>query len=195
MKHGRGSQALRLTALLGACAALLACTATTEIRRPCCYTGDVTLARLADVHLVLDDGTRMPFETAFPGFEPEKGFFTTTFPDPRIDIARVSYASLVPVLPLYDANEDGWLQYPELTVLIIREAALGMGHAVAHVAVDSRVSALSTSAADFGGLMQYVKRNESSMNETARQIFTDLERVGQDWMLRGSESDNDVWIF
>ena len=38
--------------------------------------------------------------------------------------------------------------------------------------------------------MEYVKRNEAAMSEQARQIFNDLERVGQDWLLRGSENGN-----
>jgi hypothetical protein len=180
--------------LLGACAALLACASSTDIRKPCCYTGDVTLAKLASVHLVLKDGTQLPFETAFVGFESQTGLFTTTFPDRKISIAQVTYASLIPVLPVYDANEDGWLQTPELTVLYIREAAIGMGHEVDYIGVNPRVSALTTSAGDFGGLMEYVKGNEAAMSEQARQIFSDLERVGEDWLRRGSENSDSIWV-
>ncbi len=188
MNHDRVGSRLRLSLLLAACATLVACTSSTEIRTPCCYTGDVTLAKLESVYLVLKDDREIPFETVFVGFESQTGIFTTTFPDRRIDIARVVYASLAAVLPAYDANGDGWIQTPELTVLYIHEAAIGMGHEVEYIGVNPKVSALSTSAADFGGLMEYVKRNEAAMSEQARQIFTDLDRVGQDWLLRGSEN-------
>ncbi len=190
MNHDRVGSRLRLSLLLAACAALVACTSSTEIRTPCCYTGDVTLAKLESVYLVLKDDRKIPFETVFVGFESQTGIFTTTFPDRRINIARVTYASLAAVLPAYDANGDGWLQTPELTVLYIREAAIGTGHEVDYISVNPKVSALSTSAADFGGLLEYVKRNEAAMSEQARQIFSDLERVGQDWLLRGSENGN-----
>ncbi len=190
MKHDRVGSRLRPPLLLAACAALVACTSSTEIRAPCCYTGDVTLAKLESVYLVLTDARKMPFKTVFVGFESQTGIVTTTFPDRNIDIALVTYASLVPVLPAYDANGDGFLQIPEFTVLYIREAAIGMGHEVDYIGVNPKVSALSTSAADFGGLLEYVKRNEAAMSEQARQIFSDLDRVGQDWVLRGSENGN-----
>ncbi len=188
MKRARVGSRLRLSLQLAACAALSACISTTDIPTPCCYIGDVTLAKLESVYFVMTDARKMPFETVFVGFEPQTGIFTTTFPDQRIDIAQVTYASLAAVLPAYDANGNGLVEIQELTVLYIREGAIGLGHEVDYIGVNPKVSALSTSAADFGGLLEYVKRNKAAMSEQARQIFNDVEQVGQDWLLRGSEN-------
>ena len=166
---------------------LTACASVYEPRPPCCYTGDYKLAHASDVYLALEDGQRLGFHQAFPGYAPETGLFQTAFPFLELEIARVTYAALLPVLPQYDANGDGRIQEPELTVLYIREAALGLGHNVAHVGTNPRTDALVLPGSESGGLVRYVKSRLAQMTPEARAVFRDLVMVGQDLRLEGSE--------
>lgn len=177
---------LAVTVLLSL--ALSACAgASYEPRPPCCYSGDYTLARSSDVYLALDNGQRLSFPQAFPGYTPETGFFQSAFPFIETDIALVTYASLQPVLPQYDANGDGRIQEPELTVLYIREAALGLGHNVNHVGTNPRTDALVLPSNEASGLVRYVKSRLSQMTPESQAVFRELVMVGQDQRLKGSE--------
>lgn len=168
---------------------LSACAATTEPQPPCCYLGDVSLGHVHDLYLGLDDGRRLAFSEAFPGYSARTGFFTTSFPFRRVDIAQITYAALLPVLPQYDANGDGRLEEPELTVLYIREAALGVGHDVRHVGMNDRVDALVLPAGEVGGLVRYVNTHLDQMTPAAQNIFQKLKLVGRDQRRQGSEND------
>ena len=88
-------------------AAWLAGCATTAVVPPCCYVGEVTMARLGQVEVVNRDGSRLPVGEALPGWSPDPRFVTRAPPFPRADIAQVVLQSLTPVLPLYDANRNG----------------------------------------------------------------------------------------
>jgi hypothetical protein len=169
--------------------ALSACGTTTEPLAPCCYVGEVTLARASDVYLELEDGRKTSFSRAFPGFEPQSGMFTTAFPFRTVAISDVLYAALLPVLPQYDANGDGRIQSPELTVLYIREAALGLGHGVRYVGVNPRVDALVLSKSETGALVRYVNDNRHRMTPAAQTVFRELDLVGLDLRQKGSEND------
>ncbi len=185
-KRSRSFPRLAVIALLPL--ALSACAGPAyEPRPPCCYSGDYTLARASDVYLALDNGQRLSFPQAFSGYAPETGFFQSAFPFIETDIALVTYASLQPVLPQYDANGDGRIQEPELTVLYIREAALGLGHNVNHVGTNPRTDALVLSANEAAGLVRFVKSRLSQMTPEAQAIFRELVMVGQDQRLKGSE--------
>jgi hypothetical protein len=169
---------------------LAGCAGTTAVVPPCCYVGEVTLARLEQVDVVLHDGSRIPVPQALPGYTPEPGLITRPLPFDHADIALVVYQTLRPVLPLYDANRDGFLEGPELTVLYLREAALGLGHDVDHLAVDGRrVRALQTATADIGGLMRFVAANQSRMKPEQRAVFRDLPRLGRDLLLHPDGPD------
>jgi hypothetical protein len=177
---------------------LAGCAGSSAIVEPCCYVGaEVTLAHLEEVELVERDGTRIPLPEAFPGFAPEPGPVTTSLPFRKADIARVVYQSLRPVLPLYDANRDGHMEAQELTVLYIREAALGLGYDVDHLTVDGRrVQALQTSAADIGGLIRVVAANEHRMGPEQQAVFRDLRRLGRDLLTHPDGPDGpDLRIF
>ena len=168
---------------------LSSCASTTEPVPPCCYTGDVALAHVRDVQLALSDGNKVGFTQAFPGYEAQSGVFTTAFPFNKVEIAQVTYGALRPVLPQYDANGNGRLEQPELTVLYIREAALGLGLGVDYVAANERVDALVLSAGESGGLVRYVDGNLERMTPAARDIFKKLKMVGLDIRSKGSEND------
>lgn len=172
---------------------LTACAGVYEPRQPCCYTGDYQLARVSDVYLALENGQRLAFHQAFPGYAPETGLFQTAFPFLELEISRVTYAALLPVLPQYDANGDGRIQEPELTVLYIREAALGLGHNVAHVGTNPRTDALVLPSSESGGLVRYVKSRLPQMTPESRAVFRELVMAGQDLRLKGSEgADKEV---
>jgi hypothetical protein len=148
----------------------------------------MTSAHLGDVYLATADGKRLEFPAVFKGFEPQTGFLTTALPFRKVAVADIIYEAVAPAAKYYDANanNNGWLEGPELLVLFIRESAIGLGHPVDHVGVNPRINALATSPGDTGGLMEFVKRNSSSMSEDARKIFRDIERIGIDRRSRGS---------
>ncbi len=188
---GNSSFALGARAGIGALmmVTLVSCASTSEPLTPCCYTGNFALAHVEDVKLALTDGKEMGFRQAFPGYESQPGPFTTAFPFRKVEIARVTHAALRPVLPQYDANDNGNLEEPELTVLYIREAALGLGLNVDHVATSDRADALILSPGETGGLVRYVNANLDRMAPSQKDIFKKLELVGRELRNRGSEND------
>jgi hypothetical protein len=168
---------------------LSSCASTTEPVDPCCYKGEYQLAHVRDLNLVLADGSTVSFSQAFPGYQAQSGVFTTAFPFREVRISDVTYGALRPVLPQYDANQNAMLQEPELSVLYIREAALGLGLNVDHLATGNRVDALVLSTSEIGGLVRYVNDNLRGMTPEAQRIFGELALVGIDQRSRGSEND------
>jgi hypothetical protein len=130
---------------------------------------------------------RLAFRDVFKGFEPQTGFLTNPLPFRKIAVADVIYEAAQPVAAYYDsnANNNGYLEGPELLVLYIRESAIGLGHSVDYLGVNPRFNALATSAADTGGLMAFVKKNKTTMTGHAQRIFQDLEQIGLDRRNRG----------
>lgn len=185
-RQGRNRRTGPLLAVFGSLI-LTACAAGYEPTPPCCYTGDYKLAHVSDLYLALENGQRLDFAQAFPGYAPEDGLIQSSFPFIEVEISRVTYAALLPVLPQYDANGDGLIQEPELTVLYIREAALGLGHNVSHIGTNPRTDALVLSDHEAGGLVRYVKSHLSSMTPESQAVFRELVMVGQDLRLEGSE--------
>jgi hypothetical protein len=163
------------------------CGSSSDITQPTTYVGDITSARLEELYLATSDGKKLSFGEVFTGFEPETGFLTDSLPFPKVAVTDVIYDAAKPVAEYYDskANDNGYLEGPELLVLYIRESAIGLGHPVDHIGVNPRVDALATSNADTGGLMAFVKKNKSGMTKNAQAIFGDIERIGLDWRSRG----------
>ena len=178
------------TASLPGLAMLLlgACVGSTSLVKNCCYQGNAALVHLDKVQFVAPDGAVATLSDIYPGFEIQDRFATNSFPFRKVRYAEISYDSLAVLMPLYDANKNGLLEEPELTVLYIREGALGMGHKVDHLAVDgNRVDAITTSRADEGGLMIYLDARKDGLTPEVQAEFRDLERVGLDLVQRGSE--------
>ena len=178
------------TAGLLSMAALLlsACVGSTSLIKNCCYEGNAALVHLDKVQFVAPDGAVSALTDIYPGFEIQDSFATNSFPFRKVRYARITYDSLAVLMPLYDANKNGLLEEPELTVLYLREGALGMGHKVDHLAVDGkRVNAITTSRADEGGLMIYLDARMEALTPEVQAEFRDLERVGLDIVQRGSE--------
>lgn len=167
---------------------LAACGGSTALNKHCCYIGDAALAHVDRVEFVAPDGSVSKFADIYPGFESQDSFVTTPFPFRKADNGQIVYDSLVWIANLYDANKNGFLEEPEITVLYLREGAIGMGHKVDHLAIDGkRVDALTTSASDVGGLMRYLKARQDTLTPEVQAEFRDMERLGQDIKLRGSE--------
>jgi hypothetical protein len=167
---------------------LLSACSTTSLVADCCYDGEAALTRIEGVDLVMADGTSRPFTDVYAGFEPQSGTFTKPFDFRKVRFSLITYDALAVVLPLYDANDDGVLLEPEITVMYIREGAIGMGHSVDHLAVNGkRASAITVARADVGGLMSYIHAHRDQMTPESQAIFRDLERVGLDIRQEGSE--------
>ena len=171
-----------------------ACTSPDEIRRPCCYQGALTLARLERVRFVMDDGSDRPFDEVYKGFQSQSRTVTTPFPFQRIGISGLVYDVLSVVFPPYDANRNGILETPEITVLYLREGALGMGFKVSHLAVDERVHALQTSPGDVGGLVTYIDANRSGMSKEARALFREIDYLAAQIRRRGVEAADQTFL-
>ncbi len=166
---------------------LAGCGSTNEIERPPSYVGDVAEAHLDEIYLAAPGGKQVPFMEVFKGFEPETSYFTTPLPFRKIAVADIVYAAAKPVAEYYDAkaNNNGYLEGPELLVLYIRESAIGLGQEVEYLGVNPRFDALATTAAETGGFMKFVKANKGRMTEATQKMFKDIEQIGLDRRTRG----------
>ena len=159
---------------------LAGCRTSTDLARPGLYRGDVALTRLADTRLTLENGTTVAFGEVFRDFKAKSGRLARVFPFRSADIRLVDFASLRDVLPKYDANEDHYLQKPELTALYVHEAARGLGFAVVRVNPSGATGAIATSSADISELMRFIDRHLHEMAPPQRRIFYDLYRLGHE---------------
>ncbi len=177
-----------LVASLFTCALLLGAWAETSTAAlKCCYHGNVADLRLSEVNVNLEDGQMLPFGELFPDFAPSTSFFTLTFPVYRLDIARVVYPKLAAMLAQYDANDNGFIEEPELTVLYMREAARGLDQPVTHLGGKRPLWAIFATSADVGGLIRFVNRRRSEMTPAARQTFDELDLLRRDFRIDGTE--------
>ena len=157
------------------------CQSNQALVMPCCYAGPVTLARLADLDLVLASGRTLRFGEALPGLT------TSHAPVVRspaiLDefyIARVGSRPLAVALAPHDANRNGRLEEPELTAFYVWEAARGAGHDVVELrSGGSPVGALQTSVADLGSLLAYVSRYRERFAPRTAELFRAVEREAE----------------
>ena len=137
----------------------------------CCYSGDSIELQAADVEVKLEDGRLVSFGELFPDFTPSTSFFTLFYPVFRLDIARVVYSDLALKFIEYDANDNGYIEEPELTVLFMQEAARGLNHPVAQLGSERQLRAIFVSAGDIDGLIRLVNRRRSEMKPATRKTF------------------------
>jgi hypothetical protein len=156
-----------------------------KIRRPCCYAGALTLAHLQQLRFVMDDGSEQSFDQVYKGFETHQKGRRPQFPFRKIGISGLVYDVLSVVFPQYDANKDGFIEEPELTVLYLREGARGMGFKVSHLVVEERVDALQTSPADVGGLVSFINAHKAGMSKEARSLFAEIDYLTAQIQRRG----------
>lgn len=188
---------LRRTMAVVALTALSGCASNTTPVPPCCYEGAVTTARLGDLDVRTADGRTMKAVDGLPGFTPDLRLFSLTLPFSEVESQDVIYASLIPLIAIYDANGNTVLEQPEIIVLHVLEAMRATGVEARHLESDSPVWALSAPNADVGGLMNWIRTHRDSMSEEGQLIFRDLELLGQDLRTRGKENGDDgaeIWI-
>ena len=176
---------------------LTGCVSSTTPVPDCCYQGPFTTSRLGVLELSTEAGTRIGFGEAFPGFAPREALFSTALPFDEVESQDIIYASLIPLLPIYDANSNGVLERPEVIVLFVREAARATGTALRHIGGDTPIWALSAPTADVGALVDWAYARLGTMDPEGQQIFRDLKLLGQDLRTRGSENGGDrtdIWI-
>ena len=162
----------------------------------CCYNGDVVDMQAADVEVKLEDGRTVSFRELFPDFTSSSSFFPLFYPVYRLDIARVVYAHLAIKFIDYDANDNGFIEEPELNVLFMEEAARGLDHPVAQLGGDSRLRAIFVPPGDIDGLIRLVNRRRSDMKPDARKTFEEIELLRRDFRLDGTEpgEQGDSWL-
>ena len=173
------NRAVILAGLLGCSLLLAGCVGNEQVVRDCCYTGSSTAARLSGLPLTLEDGGTVPVASALEGFHPQPGFGGARYPLRKVDLRFVTQADVKDVFRSYDANGNNALETPEITVLYVREAALGMGVPVAYLGDSQPVGALDTAPADIMGLVAWVRANRQRMNRRGQLVFDEMETQGQ----------------
>lgn len=153
----------------------------------CCYSGDVIHLPAADVQVKLEDGRTVTFGELFPDFETSTSFFKLMYPVYRLDIAQVVYPHLAVKFIEYDANNNGHIEEPELTVLFMEEAARGLDHPVTQLGEKSRVRAVFIPPGDIDGLIRLVDRHRADMKPDARKTFDEIDLLRIEFRLDGSK--------
>ncbi len=162
----------------------------------CCYSGDSIELQAADVEVKLEDGRMVSFGELFPDFTPSTSFFTLMYPVYRLDIARVVYPHLASKLVEYDANDNGFIEEPELNVLFMQEAARGLDHPITQLGGKRRLRAIFVSAGDIDGLIRLVNRHRSEMKPSVRKTFDEIDLLRRDFRLDGTQpgEQGDGWL-
>ena len=185
----------RLLTILTLAATLAGCASSTTPVPPCCYRGEVTTARFEALELTMENGERKNLVDAIAGFKAQDGLFFAALPFEQVERSDMYFASLEPLLDIYDSNGDGMLEQPEVLVLYVTEALLATGTPVRHLGGDTPIGAISAPNADVGAMVQWAESRRSTMNSKGQQIFSDLERLGLDLRNRGGdEAEDDVII-
>ena len=162
----------------------------------CCYTGDVIDLQAADVEVKLEDGRKTSFGALFPDFAPSTSLFKLFYPVYRLDIARVVYAHLAIKFIDYDANDNGFIEEPELNVLFMEEVARGLDHPVTQLGGENRLRAIFVSPGDIDGLIRLVNRRRSEMTPDARKTFDEIDLLRIEFRLDGTVpgEQGDAWF-
>lgn len=161
--------------------ALGGCASNRDLVRFPGYQGPVVLARVSSLRLYLAGGRSIPVTEALRGYHPQRGFFALLYPTPEIDLRGVAQKELYRIYSSFDANHDGVIERPELTVLYIVEAARGLGYPVVSLGKPP-IGALDTSPADIGGLVEFVRTHLSQMKPLEQRVFQGLEDAYMFWL-------------
>ena len=144
------------------------------------YVGPAVRGSFEALDLVMEDGRRMPFNEVFRGYQPARGLFMRRLPLDKLDMRSVHEPELESLLLHYDANQNGWLEEPELTVFYIQETAKGFGYPVSHLVLAKRVEAMVAPAPDIAGLLGHIRRHTARLAPVTQRHFSELERIGRD---------------
>ena len=152
------------------------------------------LTQLQQLRFVMDDGSEQSFDQVYKGFETHEKGRRAQFPFRKIGISGLVYDVLSVVFPRYDANENGLIEEPELTVLYLREGARGMGFKVSHLLVEERVVALQTSPADVRGLVGFINAHKAGMTKEARSLFGEIDYLTAQIQRRGVSAADQTFL-
>ena len=152
------------------------------------------MAPLQQIHFQMDDGSEQAFDQVYKGFKAQDSRIPAQFPFRKINISGLVYDVLSVVFPEYDANKNGFMEEPELTVLYLREGALGMGFKVSHIVLEERVVALQTSPADVGGLVTFINGHKAGMSKEARALFAEIDYLTAQIQQRGVEAADQTFL-
>lgn len=180
-------KSLTVVSLLAFALALSAWATMSFASMRCCYSGDSIELQAADVEVKLEDGKLISFGELFPDFTPSTSFFTLFYPVYKLDIARVVYPHLAIKFIDYDANENGFIEEPELTVLYMEEAARGLDQPIKQLGGESPLRAIFISTGDIDGLIRLVERRRSEMTPAVQKTFEEIELLRRDFRIDGTE--------
>lgn len=203
LENGREDESMNRGQLLTLALALLvlgACQGTGGQYRSSYYVyeGESTSARLQDLEVTMEDGRVLPLPDVLQGYLPFSGFIAPVMNMETISIGdrRIHDPEFIALLGRYDANANGLVEIPELTVLYAIEGARGLDQPAAHLALEGqRVDALHTTAADLTGLRVFVKENRSRMTEPTRTHFWMLREMYRILLIRNNDLGGDGGSF
>jgi hypothetical protein len=161
---------------------LLGCGANETLTPDPTFQGKLTLARLQAVQIAMEDGSAVPLDDVLVGFRPSSRLIVGGFPGGRYrwDIGLVPTRRYQLLFRGYDSNRNDILDQPEMAVMYVQEASLGLGHPVTHLSyMNVRIEALQLATADIGGLMEFIQANSRNFDPETRQLFRDMTWIAE----------------
>jgi len=158
------------------------------------YEGQSSSARLSDIDIAMEDGRALPLADVLQGYEPFDGFIAPFINMDKIYISDrdIHHPGFIALLTRYDADANGLVEIPELTVLYAVEGARGLKQPASHLSLEGQhVAALHTTAADLNGLRLFVKQNRPTMTAEAQTYFWMLNDMYQILLIRNNDLGRD----
>jgi hypothetical protein len=158
------------------------------------YESESSSARLQDVDIVMEDGRALPLPDVLQGYEPFRGWIAPFINMDKIYISDrdIHHPGFIALLSRYDADANGLVEIPELTVLYAVESSRGLDQPATHIALEGRqVRALHTTAADLDGLRLFVKENRQMMTAETQTYFWMPEDMYQILLIRNNDLGHD----
>ena len=96
----------------------------------------------------------------------------------------------------YDANENGFIEEPELNVLYMEELARGLDHPIERLGAEKCLRAVFEPPGDIDGLIRLANRHRSKMTADARKTFDEMDLLRILFRLDGTEpgEQGDAWF-
>ena len=177
---------------------LIGCVPNTQPVVPCCYSGAVTAARLGELRFITRGGQSLSVAQALPGLTADPSAFGRSLPFDKVDIRAEAFASLRPIFNRYDANSDGVLQAPELTLLMVVESARGLGRDIVGLRTAQPIASLALSSAEMSAVVRYTEQNRGQFKPQTQRLFADidqLERVLRVYRNDGGPDQSRIRVF
>ena len=142
------------------------------------YSGECTLAHLRQLHYQTD-AQPIPVAQVIAHDGSKPRWFGRELPFANLDIDVLAPAELHALLHQYDANDNGYLEQPEITLLYVIELARAVDIPVRGVMLDGRpVRALQVSSSERDRLVRFSSKVRARFNAAGRKLFDDLDQLG-----------------